>query len=755
MHDVFISYSSEDKNTADAVCAGLEAKGIRCWIAPRDIPPGAEWMSAIIEAVAASRIMILVFSAHSNRSQQVVSEVHAAFEEDVTIIPFKIADDAMRPEMKYMLSSRHWMEALTPPIKKHIAALAEHVATILDRKIDPIDSESGEEQKSTSIRRGRLVIAASLAILAMIAVIGFPHFPRTDDTRDVSPPIDPVAHPQSQQMTENRTQGGSNKDTTQPGRGEPARQPSTQKPPETIGVLDRSPLPSLEGTTWKKDGKEATLTLPNGSDMEFVLIPSGSFKMGSPPGETGRNQDEQQHEVKITNPFWLGKYEVTQRQWKTVMGDNPSKFSGDDQRPVELVSWNDCQGFIRALNKVGDGRFRLPTEAEWEYACRADSQTPFYFGNSAEQLGDYAIFDNKSVITTYPVGIKQPNAWQLYDMMGNVAEWCGDWYGDYVGGGNTNPAGRLSGSYRVIRGGGFTARDDWCRSARRSTLSHMASGDDVRANYVGFRVLREESFEDERGRSFTPQRDPSSAPLISLEGTEWEEHGATAVLTLPSGVTVDFVRIPPNFNASNDAATQTPPPGGPFWMGKYEVTQAQWMAVAEENPSLFRGEEVPVNSTTWFDCDRYCQRLNGIGVGRFFLPSMQQWETAAQAGATGAYCFGSDVSLLGACAWYDDNSDGRPHAVGQKRPNAWGLHDLHGNVWEWCSGPCGYSSSSQGLRPVKGGSWQDDAKACRASGYSKCTAPFCTSVSYGFRLCRAVSDVSSPAETKPHEAGGL
>jgi formylglycine-generating enzyme required for sulfatase activity len=177
--------------------------------------------------------------------------------------------------------------------------------------------------------------------------------------------------------------------------------------------------------------------------------------MGSEQGETPV------HKVTISKAFYLGKYEVTQEQWQATMGENPSQFKGP-KNPVENVSWDDCQSFLEKLSKKFPGRpFRLPTEAEWEYACRAGSAAEYCYGDDVAKLGEYAWYESNSVKTTHPVGQKKPNAWGLYDVHGNVWEWCADWLAAYSGDDQRDPKGARAGVARVLRGGSWScdARD--------------------------------------------------------------------------------------------------------------------------------------------------------------------------------------------------------------------------------------------------------------------------------------------------------
>jgi formylglycine-generating enzyme required for sulfatase activity len=222
----------------------------------------------------------------------------------------------------------------------------------------------------------------------------------------------------------------------------------------------------------------------NGVEFLLVHIAPGAFMMGSPEGE-GAGNEHPVHEIRITNGFWLGKYPVTQRQWKAVKAQNPAHFRLGDAHPVESVSWEEVQEYIKTLSSKGVGKLRIPTEAEWEYACRAGTEGPLSFGDDERRLGEYAWYCGNSDQTTHPVGKKRPNGWGVYDMLGNVWEWCADWFDPdyYRNSPPADPRGPNSGSSRVNRGGSWNSAADRVRSTCRGYNSPP------RGNFLGFRLL--------------------------------------------------------------------------------------------------------------------------------------------------------------------------------------------------------------------------------------------------------------------------
>ena len=210
--------------------------------------------------------------------------------------------------------------------------------------------------------------------------------------------------------------------------------------------------------------KNKTFTV-NGVSFNMVYVAGGTFQMGS---NDGGSDEQPVHSVTLSD-YYIGQTEVTQELWQAVMGSNPSysRFKGA-KNPVNDVSWNDCQEFISKLNSLTGGRFRLPTEAEWEYAARGGNKSRGYKYSGSDDLGSVAWYMDNSGYKYHPVGSKSPNELGLYDMSGNVWEWCSDWYGYYPSSSQTNPTGASSGSRRVIRGGSWIINASFCRVANRN-----------------------------------------------------------------------------------------------------------------------------------------------------------------------------------------------------------------------------------------------------------------------------------------------
>lgn len=271
---------------------------------------------------------------------------------------------------------------------------------------------------------------------------------------------------------------------------EPEVIPEPTKPETSIEPTDE---PSISHVPSTRDMVRQSVRIRNKLGMEFVFCPPGEFMMGVHVSEPGWNVKDNQHNVKLTKGFYIQNTEVTQDQWKMLMGTNPSFYSGcGDNCPVEQVSWDDCRKYIERINKIDPGKnYRLPTEAEWEYACRADTASLYSWGNGADcykaNFGNSIFSQECNPINAgrpRPVASYPPNAWGLYDMHGNVLEWCQDWHAAYnAQNGQTDPTGPSSGSFRICRGGGWYTDAGYVRSAARTWNNPAHKG-----NGLGFRL---------------------------------------------------------------------------------------------------------------------------------------------------------------------------------------------------------------------------------------------------------------------------
>jgi formylglycine-generating enzyme required for sulfatase activity len=339
---------------------------------------------------------------------------------------------------------RHIIVGLSPVITPHLTEPAPPEPEVTESEpIEPKPAEPLKPKTPEEMRRNRAMLIGVPAVLALLfLIVGLWWF------LSGGSPVKPVALER-----------------------QPVKPPPVEKPPEkSPAQVKRTPE-----TT-------APRTITNSLGMKLVLIRAGTFQMGSPPNEIGHQQDLQ-HQVTISQPFYLQTTEVTQGQWQQVMGKNPSHFKncGEDC-PVEMVSWEEAQEFIKKLNRMEEtDKYRLPTESEWEYACRAGSTSHWSFGDDESKLGTYAWYYDNSGLQTHPVGKKKPNAWGLYDMHGNVSEWCQDLIRGPLG-----PNTKKYEKYRLVRGGSWKAVAFGLYSAYG-----LSRDPDDRDYTLGFRVARD------------------------------------------------------------------------------------------------------------------------------------------------------------------------------------------------------------------------------------------------------------------------
>ena len=543
-------------------------------------------------------------------------------------------------------------------------------------------------------------------------------------------------------------------------------------------IAEAVKLKQKEPVKNKTPSKEEVVDLGKGINLEMVLIPAGKFMMGSPASEKGRLDIEKQHEVTLTKPYYMGKYEVTQEQWESVMGNNPSAAKGA-KLPVTNVSWEDCQDFIKKLNAKSNGGYRLPTEAEWEYACRAGTTTKYSFGD--EITPKDANYDDSKIGKPVIVGSYKPNAFGLYDMHGNVWEWCEDWVAPYPEGVVTDPKAPATGGKGVLRGGSHKLRGFAARSSDRGALppSDRNSGN-------GFRLVRTVDIKTAVAPAIP---DPAAimpatgnllvAPFTEAKAKEVQKSVAKSLQKeaeetedLGKGVKLDLVLIPAgkfmmgspasekgrNDNEKQHEVTFTKP----YFIGKYEITQEQWEGVMGDNPSSTKGAKLPVTGVSWKDCQGFIEKLNAKTSGGYRRPTEAEWEYACRAGTTTAYSFGDVLTKSDANC---NESGGRIKELGSYKPNAFGLYDMHGNVWEWCEDSYGdYPAGSAidpkgpatgGSRVARGGSFNYGVSHARSSNRGL-NSPTARSDDGGFRLARSVdikAAVASPIAPKSDPTG--
>jgi formylglycine-generating enzyme required for sulfatase activity len=492
------------------------------------------------------------------------------------------------------------------------------------------------------------------------------------------------------------------------------------------------------GADWFSSYVDLTV---HGATVRMRQIDPASFSMGSPPGEAGRQADERQHQVTLTKTFLIADSPCTQGFWRAIMGSNPSAHVGDDL-PVERVSWADCQAFCARLNAIlPDAGARLPTEAEWECTCRGGATRAIPYPESAAPdavLADFAWYQADAGGATHPVRYLDHNRFGLFDPVGNVGQWCADWYGVYPDGDASDPAGPDHGPGRVVRGGSFHADAADCRPARRAWATPDAAAPDL-----GFRFcLGEDALDLDRIRP-APKPDwhaihtvtappPAGIPAAWSSAAGRDAHGVWADLTV-NGVVQRFRLILPGtfemgtpvggWQRQPDETAHLVTLTRAFWLADSDCTQAFWSAVAPTNPSDNYGDpRRPVDSVSWNDCMTFIDHLNaGIAGLNAGMPTEAEWEYACRAGTTTPFP-GDDINAI---AWYAGNARNESHPVKQKAPNPWGLYDMIGNMNNWCSDCIGDYPDAPVTDPlgpatgwghrIRGASWSCEAYLCRSA----------------------------------------
>ena len=432
----------------------------------------------------------------------------------------------------------------------------------------------------------------------------------------------------------------------------------------------------------------------NGQYFKMIFVKGGVFTMSFKSTNSYNNKNNVQQV--FLSDYYIGETEVTQSLWEAVMGYNPSKYIGENL-PVNFVSWNDCQIFISKLNQLTGRTFRLPTEAEWEYAAKGGNKSKGYIYSGSNIALEVAWYDEDEK-KPHLVGLKKPNELGLYDMSGNVYEWCQDWYREYDIKTTSNPQGPIYGTKRVIRSCSWFDFINFCDVTNRGGVSP-----EYGSEYYGFRLVMQVPKKDNpfpHNNIYEINEDKYKSDLdsqilssdtLSFVQVSCMDSGKSQIFTINKvkfkmiyvngGVftmgsivnTPNYAEIPIHQVTLSD-----------YYIGETEVTQSLWEAVMGYNPSKYIGENLPVNFVSWNDCQIFISKLNQLTGRTFRLPTEAEWEYAAKGGnkSKGYIYSGSNIALE--VAWYNSGNEKKIHPVGGKKPNELGLYDMSGNVYEIC-----------------------------------------------------------------------
>ena len=582
-----------------------------------------------------------------------------------------------------------------------------------------------------------------------------------------------------------------------------------------IATLILSSLLSLGAMAQKKQVITETV---NGVSFNMVYVKGGTFNMGAQNEKSyednydpdATSNESPVHSVTLSN-YYIGETEVTQELWEAVMGttieSQCNKAEADwnedctiegkgDKYPMFYVSWDDCQNFITKLNRLTGKNYSLPTEAQWEYAARGGENHDDYIYSGSNNIEDVAWYSENAEAVgaenpdygSHPVATKKANSLGIYDMSGNVWEWCSDWIDIYPSSSQTDPTGPTEGTERISRGGSWHFDKDCSRvSYRRS--------DESTARYTnfGFRLALayDEAPSNSKSSSIINFKSSSSVdPNVSskindvIKGKIKSPKNQQTIIETVNGVSFNMIYVrggtfnmgAQNENSYNDnydpdaASNESPVHSitlSDYYIGETEVTQELWEAVMgttiesqcimaeadwNENCSIDgKGDKYPMFYVSWDDCQNFITKLNRLTGKNYSLPTEAQWEYAARGGENHDDYIYSGSNNIEDVAWYSENAeavgaenpDYGSHPVATKKANSLGIYDMSGNVWEWCSDWIDiYPSSSQtdptgpteGTERIsRGGSWHFD-KDCSRVSYRRSDESTARYTNFGFRL---------------------
>lgn len=477
--DVFISYSTKDyidsnqnpiKGNVISVLEELfQSNGITYWIDRDGIYSGSEFAQVIARNIKKCDILLFVSSENSNHSKWTSNELATAIEYNKLIIPFRIDESSYHEDIVLYLAKLDYISYFAnqeKALKRLLVAISDYKGELERERLETLRKKKEEEERlryEEEKKRELYLKEQELKEKERLAAIALEKQRQIEELNDV--------HNQIYELEQSIGRLQDKKDELEKEEKKVCREIETLK--KRLEHLDTKRI--IIETQFKrayepkiafKEFKDTTYIV-NGVSFKMIAVKGGTFQMGSNDGE---EREKPVHQVTL-NDYSIGETEVTQELWSAVMGSNPSRFSGNSQRPVEMVSWNDCQVFISKLNKLTGEKFRLPTEAQWEYAARGGNKSKDFVYSGSNRKSSVVWCEDNSFDTTHPVKAKMPNELGIYDMSGNVWEWCSDWYGTYSSAVQTDSLCPSSHVYRVIRGGSWSSYATCCRVAFRNNYA--------------------------------------------------------------------------------------------------------------------------------------------------------------------------------------------------------------------------------------------------------------------------------------------
>lgn len=661
-YDVFISYSRKDVKHIDKFVERLEKLGFIVWIDRKGIESGDSFKQVIVNAIEKSSIFVYFNSYSSSVSPWTAKELGVAITLGKPIIPVKLDKASYSKEGLFDLINLDFIDYSDPITRETM--MEKFVDVVISKcperwaELNALNnevSEDGEGKENDAVKRRRRKDALMGILLPVVGVnMAYVSLKNKKKERGIRQLLfSAVGFAWILLLG--------------------------------ILLLTFKPFTSVPNKVSNEVvGEDWTFSV-RGVNFNMKHVEGGTFMMGCNDDEADGDEGPI-HQVTV-NSYYIGETEVTQALWKAVF-DKKRVWGGKRNMPFELEdNVNQVHEFISRLNRLTGLNFRLPTEAEWEFAARGGKKSKNTKFAGSTNVYDVAWFKENGAKRPHKVKELVGNELGLYDMSGNLWELCSDYYGPYDRDGKPvmNPMGPPQGAESVMRGGSYRNREYFCRVSYRNSVE-MENDNDYP---LGFRLV----LDDQKDSSAQ-----SNAAAPKKPTKEYEK-----VLTIKAaGVPFKMIFVNgATFNMggesdANDAEPVHKVTLDSYYIAETEVTQALWEAVMGTTIADMRdkcdpkgklpgvGDDYPMYYLNWNDCQDFIQRLNELTGRTFHLPTEAQWEFAARGGRTGGYKYAGGNNL-DEVAWYSDNSKGTAHPVKQKTGNALGLYDMNGNVWEWCN----------------------------------------------------------------------